>query len=265
MVAIGSRLLTRALGKLRARAAPDEEWLVRGTDDSVPPYQLINRRYSPDALCYRLGQHGEDKRLKYVAAYLDLRGLAVLELGPAYGHHTVLLDKLGATRIVCVESRAENVAACEATKARYGLDSTTIVQQDLEQLCRGDVAAAYEPGFDLVFNAGLLYHLSDPVPALQWCRAQAPQLFLATHYYETDAPAYYPAGAFTALRYRESDAMSYREGGVVDPLSGMEPTSVWMTEAALVEALQKAGYGRVSVLGRDVHNGFPHLTILARD
>jgi hypothetical protein len=45
--------------------------------------------------------------------------------------------------------------------------------------------------------------------------------------------------------------------------SGLSERSVWLAERDLLELIRRAGFERVSVLGKDVHAGLPHITVLA--
>jgi len=223
---------------------------------------MANQRWQPDKLGYAAPASAEDKRLKYIAYFLDVRGWRVLELGPRTGHHTVLLDKMGAREIVGVEGRQENVELCNRTKELYGLPAV-FVQHDIERLASGDEEPSFAPGFDLVFSMGLLYHLADPAPVLRWGRTQAERLFLGTHYYERRAKRHYRRPSFELTGYNGQDAVRFREIGHNDPQGGMGPSSTWLSEEQLVGLLHDSGYRRVDVLGRDLMFGHPHITILA--
>jgi hypothetical protein len=174
----------------------------------------------------------------------------------------VLLDKMGAREIVGVEGRQENVDLCNRTRDLYGLPAT-YVRQDLERLASGEEEPSFAPGFELVFSLGVLYHLADPAPVLRWGRAQAPRLFLGTHYYERRAKRQYKPPTFTPTRYHGEEAVRFQELGPDDPHGGMRPSSTWLGEEQLVRLLREAGYTRVDVLGRDMAFGHPHVTILA--
>jgi SAM-dependent methyltransferase len=223
---------------------------------------MANQRRRPERLFYSAPPSAEDKRLKYIAYFLDVRDWRVLELGPRTGHHSVLLDKLGAREIVGVEGRQENVDVCNRTRDLYGLPAT-YVRQDLERLASGDEQPSFAPGFDLVFSLGVLYHLADPAPVLRWGRTQAPRLFLGTHYYERRAKRQYKPPTFTPTRYHGEEAVRFQELVPDDPHGGMRPSSTWLGEEQLVRLLREAGYTRVDVLGRDMAFGHPHVTILA--
>ena len=223
--------------------------------------QIANRHYDPPVLRYRRTTYGDDQRLKYMMYFLDLRGYRVLELGPFEGHLSVLLEKMGVRENIAIEARAENLRKCNRIKEKYGLEHTTFLQHDLERLYSGRETPQFRGPFDLVFCLGVLYHVPDPAKALAWFRSQASVLFLGTHYLEpnqrSDSDATYQSNG-KSYRVRE-----HREGGLADPISGMSPVSVMLYEEDLLSLLHEVGYSRISVLGKDVQNDFPHITILA--
>lgn len=243
------------------------------TDEVVPGewatnvLEMATHAHRPPRLEYHRRRSGEDPRIKHCAFFLDLRGARVLELGPYEGYWSVLLEKLGVAANVAVEVRPENLAKCERIKALHCLDRTTFVRQDIEALYRGQVAPAYSGPFDLVFCLGLLYHLPEPAKALKWMRTQAPRLFLGTHYVEPLEARRYLPHVLREAEHAEGGktyrGMEYREGGLADPISGVSSISFWPGEADLLAMLRDAGYGRVEILGKDLLNRMPHITLLA--
>jgi len=199
--------------------------------------------------------------------FLDVRGYRILELGPLEGHHSVILEKLGILENVAIEGRRDNYEKCLRVKELYGLSVTTFHNENLEDLFEGRRQLPMRGNFDLVFALGVLYHMPDPGAALAWCRAQAPQLFLGTHYVE---PAFRRSslGGTHGLETYVSKGRTYRcrwyqEGGLKDPISGMSLRSCVLYQPDLIRMLHDAGYGRVSVLGKDIQNHNPHITLLA--
>lgn len=228
---------------------------------------LGNRTFRSDEITLRRTKWGEDYRLKYILMMLDVRGLNVLELGPYWGYHTFMLDKLGAAGVVAVEGRESNIRVCEKVKQRYGLDHATFVLQNIENLAKGETPR-FTGSFDLVFCLGLLYHLPAPLSTLAWCRQQAKSLFLGTHYFEPAERQRYMSPAFTADAVLEQDGKTFegvwfREGGLDDGPSGLSPRSFWPREPDLIAMLKSAGYSRINVLGRDLQNNSPHIMLLA--
>ena len=87
----------------------DEMLPVRWHSDALP---MSNRFFRPEKLQYRPTIYGVDKRLKYMANFLDVRGQRILEIGPLEGHHSILLEKMGISQSIAIEVRAENLEKC---------------------------------------------------------------------------------------------------------------------------------------------------------
>ena len=276
------RNLARRLGYeiLNIRGMPEDrhpEWTSLGgpwpVDDAVPgewatnALEMVTHAHRPAQLAYHRRRIGEDTRIKYLAFFLDVRGVRILELGPYEGYWSILLEKMGVRENVAIEARPENFARCQRIKALHQLDHTSFVHQNIEDLYHGRVQPAYSGVFDLVFCLGLLYHLPEPAMALRWTRSQGPRLFLGTHYVEPMEVGRYLKENFHEAESRNGDhlyrGLEYREGGVKDPISGMSPTSFWPYEADLIAMIRDAGYTRVEVLGRDLVNRMPHITLIA--
>jgi hypothetical protein len=232
-----------------------------------PLFQLANRSYQPPRLLYRRTRFGDDHRLKYILYFLDVRDCRTLELGPLTGYHSVIVEKLGVRENVAVEGREENYRQCLRVTERYRLERTTFVLQDIEALYSARAQATFSGPFDLVLCLGVLYHLPDPARALEWLRAQAPVLFLSTHYVEPAEMQRYSRDVFPDVPYtyrgRSYRAKQFPESGLGDPYSGLSRHSLWLYEEDLIRMIQDAGYGKIHLLGRDLQNGHPHVTILA--
>ena len=260
----GLRALGYELHRVGSLEPTRPSWLPV-TRDYPHTERMANRAYRPP-----LGGQpmplGGDVRVKYLLYFMDFRGQRVLELGPRDGHHSIMLEKMGAREIVAIEGRRENFEDCLRTKERYGLERTTFYLADIEELAAGRAEPPFTETFDVVFCAGLLYHLTDPGRTLDWCREQAAELFLQTHYVETAAaerywPPHFQDGVYVH-RGHDYRAKLFREE--LDNIrSGLSERSVWLSEPDLLGLIRQAGFERVSVLGKDVHAGLPHITVLA--
>ncbi len=168
---------------------------------------------------------------------------------------------------VALELRPENLARCRRIQELHRLDRTTFLHQNIEDLASGKEAPGYSGTFDLVFSLGFLYHVPDPARVLRWCRAQSPRLFMGTLYVEPAERRRYLPALFREAESRVDGqvyrGMEYREGGLGDPISGASAHSFWPYEGDLIAMLRDAGYSRVDVLGKDLLNRMPHLTLLA--
>jgi hypothetical protein len=220
--------------------------------------QMSNRHFRPAKLQYRPTMYGLDKRLKYMSYFLDVRDQRILEIGPLEGHHSIILEKMGIRQNIAIEARIENLEKCARIKQKYHLERTEFIQYDLEKLYKGEVTPNFEGSFDLVFCLGVLYHLPDPGRGLEWMRSQGTTLFLGTHY---------SSGNVTCVNYvykgKNYKASQASEGGISHPLSGMSPVSIHLYEDDLLRLIHDAGYSTVSVLGKDLQNNAPHITVLA--
>lgn len=229
--------------------------------------EMVTHAHRPPRLGYRRRSFGEDYRIKYVASFLDPRGLRVLELGPCEGYWSVLLEKMGVRENVAVELRPENLDRCRRIQQLHHLDRTTFLRHNVEALASGKESPGYSGPFDLVFSLGFLYHVPDPAGILRWCRTQAPRLFLGTLYVEPAESRRYLPALFQAAESsgggRVYRGLEYREGGLSDPISGASAFSFWPYESDLITMLRDAGYTRVDVLGKDLLNRMPHITLLA--
>ena len=85
--------------------------------------------------------------------------------------------------------------------------------------------------FDVVFCAGVLYHLSKPWEFLEQLPALAKRLFLDTHYSTVDEAE---VGGYTGSYFDEAP--------LTNPLAGLVQTSFWPTYPNLVLMLLRAGY-----------------------
>ncbi len=125
---------------------------------------------------------------------------SVIELGSYEGYHAIQLAEWpGVERVVGLEGRARNLEKANLVNECLGYDKVHFYQYDLEQV--GQVPLP-EPGpFDLVFCAGLLYHLSQPWKVVQWMsEVCAKYLFIDTHYAELPL---YQCGPYLGELYPE--------------------------------------------------------------
>lgn len=91
-----------------------------------------------------------------------LAGKTVVDLGCLEGAFTVEFARLGAALSVGIEPRKESFDRCEIVRKLTGFSNLRFIQADLK-----DELPKWEGEFDVVFMAGLLYHVSDPYSALR--------------------------------------------------------------------------------------------------
>jgi SAM-dependent methyltransferase len=85
----------------------------------------------------------------------DLTNSTVVDFACNHGYFSLEMAYLGAKQAVGVDMRPENIAKANFLKGYFGIENAVFLQQDIYAL---DPNAAY----DVVFNLGVLYHITDP-------------------------------------------------------------------------------------------------------
>lgn len=118
---------------------------------------------------------GDDETL--IRIFLEHMPLArrVLELGCMEGGRTFpLARRVG--HVVAVDARREHLQRARYIERKLDVSNTTFLELDLES---ADLATLGT--FDVIYNVGLLYHLSDPAHLLRQCAEIASAMLLWTH------------------------------------------------------------------------------------
>lgn len=106
-------------------------------------------------------------------------GQRVLELGPCEGQHSYMLEQRGAASIISIEANTRAYLKCLVVKDVVGLQRVKFLCGDfvnyLEQT---------EEQFDLIFAAGVLYHMRDPVGLIGQLARHTSRVYIWTHYYD---------------------------------------------------------------------------------
>jgi tRNA (mo5U34)-methyltransferase len=167
-------------------------------------------------------------KVHYIGLPADLTGRTVLDVGAWDGLLSFEAERRGASRVVAVDSFCWNGPGW-GTKAGFNLArralGSRVEDRELEVV---DLSPETVGTFDLVLFLGVLYHLVDPLRALQRIYSvTGSQLILETHTDLEDCS--HPAMRFYPDR----------------ELSG-DPTSFWGPNAAAVEAMLRwVGFRRV--------------------
>lgn len=149
----------------------------------------------------------------------------ILELGSCEGGHTALLAP-HCDSIHCIEGKEYLVKRARFIAQVMGFNNVTFEQHDFETWSLLNLKPRT---FDVIFCSGLLYHLSRPWELLAHCHYLSHQLYLATHYTETNEQKYPHDGKFVP------------DGGS-DAWSGMTPNAFWFTLPGLISCLEDCGY-----------------------
>lgn len=172
-------------------------------------------------------------KVDYIDLPKDLTGLSVLDVGAWDGLFAFEAERRGARRVLAVDSFCWNGPGW-GTKAGFELArralGSRVEDREIEVV---DLSPESVGVFDLVLFLGVLYHLTDPLRALQSIfSVTGSHLILETH---VDLP------------YCPHPAMRFYPNG---QLSG-DPTSFWGPNPAAVEAMLRwVGFRRVERVAR---------------
>ena len=204
------------------------------------------------------------------SAFGNLVDMSILETGPGDGYLSAGLERRGASNILSIEAGSEAFMRCLVFK-NYNQLKTNYQYGDFVRYIAGT-----EITFDLIFSAGILYHLVDPVGFIRNCSRVSPRLFLWTFYYDEAAirEHRYESRWFRheeGLRVNVSGAeYAYHkrvyERAIVDSsryTGGLFGFAHWLTRSDLLRALENHGYEILKTV-EDDHDGVPAINICAQ-
>jgi SAM-dependent methyltransferase len=197
------------------------------------------------------GGHGnffDDRRVPWATERLgSLAGAEVLELGPFEGVQTYLLERAGA-RVTAVEANKRNYLKCLITKEVMGLrDARFLLGNFLPWL------EASDRKFDVIWAAGVLYHMTDPLRLLRAIAARTDRVFIWTHYFPADGnPRRPPFFRKRMVQFADRDIPHFDRLYLRPrwrPLAcgGTAPGSCWLHRDDILFALRTLGFSRIEV------------------
>jgi tRNA (mo5U34)-methyltransferase len=171
-------------------------------------------------------------RLPQLGMPADLSGRTVLDIGAWDGFYSFEAERRGAERVLAVD-RTEWIGEGWPS----GKQGFELAREALGSKVEDRVMDVYELSpetvgrFDLVLFLGVLYHLRDPLPALERVASvTADQLILETH---------------VDLSFVHRPAMAFYPGQELSH----DPTNWWgPNSAAVVAMLRAVGFGRVKTV-----------------
>lgn len=194
-----------------------------------------------------------DVRTELVVREADgsLDGKSVLDLGCLEGGFALELARRGARPVFGIEYRDISVQRCQLARDLMGLTDTTFE-------C-ADITTAVDPDsrYDIVFAAGILYHLADPMSMLELlARVCTGFMLLDTHVadpevvthgcsHEVGVPSRH-GGPYMGRwfgEFAEDSTVSEREQMLW--ASSTNARSFWPYEHELERMLRDAGFGSV--------------------
>jgi tRNA (mo5U34)-methyltransferase len=119
------------------------------------------------------------RRLELLAIPSDLSGKTVLDIGAYDGFFSFEFERRGAARVLAIDTYSwdkQRGLECFLAAREFFNSKVEHRRMDVSELCPQEVGT-----FDLVFCAGLLYHVQDPLLALKRIRSVTrKQLILET-------------------------------------------------------------------------------------
>lgn len=167
------------------------------------------------------------RRLRLMRIPADLTGKSVLDIGAWDGYFSFEFERRGAKRVLAIDTWDGEPEFQAFLLAREHLKSRVEYQRmDAHDISRESIGS-----FDIVFCAGVLYHLRHPLAALERIRSvTAGQLILETNSLIPACHEWVPLMTFFPGD-PEAHKFHYHHGGF--------PTRAW-----LAAALQAAGFAR---------------------
>lgn len=181
----------------------------------------------------------------------SLSGKRILDLGCLEGGYTAAFANMGASEAVGIEARKLNFRRCLLVKKCLNLDNLTFYREDVKNCTRDRLGE-----FDIVFAAGILYHLDDPFAFLKNIYGLTLDFALVdTHVAHKDSWAHSCSEhliqrTFGGNTYVGRVALEYTEkqSGEVENFlwsSYSNSTSFWLTEESLVQMLRDVGFEQI--------------------
>jgi tRNA (mo5U34)-methyltransferase len=172
------------------------------------------------------------RRLRLLRIPADLTGKTVLDIGAWDGFFSFEFERRGAKRVFAVDTYAWDHGGFDCFKAAHAFFNSKVEyrRMDVHELDPQAIGT-----FDLVFCAGVLYHMRNPLLGLERIRSvTAGQLILETH---ALIPALHEWVPLMTFFPGDEDATRFKwhHGGY--------PTRAW-----LEDALRAAGFARSDVV-----------------
>jgi hypothetical protein len=210
----------------------------------------------------------EDPRVSWaLERFGGAEGLSVLELGPLEGGHTYMLEQAGALGVTAIEANRRAFLKCLITKELTGLKRAQFILADFMQWFDQQ-----QHRFDLVFCAGVLYHMMQPVTLLEHIARTTDRVYIWTHYVPDDISPTHPSmqnlarienrqvGKRTIPHYIRSYGTA---GRTARYCGGVYQTAAWLRRADILAELDRLGFGNVAIMDQVDNPHGPAMNLVA--
>ena len=191
-----------------------------------------------------------DSRIHWLANKIGgINNKSILELGPLEGGHTYMLEKLGASSIVAIESNTHAFLKSLIIKELLELKRVRFLCGDFIAFLRQEDAQS----FQVCLASGVLYHMQNPAELIALLtRRCLEHLFLWTHYYDATIISANPLlvpkfsnstqseyDGFQHMLYQQEYQSALEWNGFC---GGSAPVSAWMTRTDIIRCLEYFGF-----------------------
>ena len=241
--------------------------------DAIYELGISHNKFSlplPDGTFYPDYFFSSDKRpLEFLKSFDRIRDgdwadCTFSDLGCSEGSTTFGISQMGST-VYGVEGRADGVERAKVLQQIIGFERTHFSVGNV------DHEESYRQG-DAIFNAGVLYHLEDPVTCLERCAENA-RLFIYLDTGHAPGSQQEREGSkfasnfgrvhtvkrhgleLEAVDFAEPSTTAEKKGGVRrGPRAGIGNTnSVWLSHASTVELMKVLGFPYHETVGEQPH------------
>ncbi|MCB0820069.1 MAG: methyltransferase domain-containing protein [Bacteroidetes bacterium] len=124
-----------------------------------------------------------ERTIKLMFRPEEIPTLRVVDLGCLEGGYSLAFAKLG-MQVTGMDAREDNIEKCEWVKSHFDLPNLSYVKDDVKNL------ANYEQ-FDVIFCAGLLYHLDEPSSFIKLMHDQTRRMTIIHTHYSLERDSFY--------------------------------------------------------------------------
>jgi hypothetical protein len=124
-----------------------------------------------------------ERTIRLIFRSEEIPGLRVVDLGCLEGGYSLAFAKMG-LQVTGIDARKENLDKCEWVKSHFNLSNLNYVKDDVKNL------GNYEK-FDIVFCAGLLYHLDRPTDFIKLMFNQSERMTIIHTHYALEFDSFY--------------------------------------------------------------------------
>lgn len=195
-----------------------------------------------------------DYRVMAVLERFQARDKTILELGPCEGYFTVQLAQI-CKHLTSLEIRPKNIACTLLRLFLHEIKNVDLKLKDVRDL---DDSIGR---FDILYHAGVFYHLHNPIEHIFKIRNIADKMLLDTHYHipgDTRFPAsriYHNGKIYPTYDWTED---------TTDIWSGVDRVSRLLDLETLFDLLRDAGFDSIEVLSNAPLPFTPRVVLLVQ-